>query len=161
MSVPASNRVIHAPLHLDSVREEAPVTMKMNKRNKISSMGICALAIGLLAVASPSFAHHGIAAYEEGKEITVTGSVTSFDFANPHTLIYLSVRQSDGTIAKWQGQLTSPNNLARVGWTRRSLQTGDQVTITGYLAKNTGNTMWIRRIVKSDGTELPTGIGEK
>lgn len=134
----------------------SPVRIK-----RIHSIGICALALGLLTTATPSFAHHGIAAYEEAKQITVTGSVTYFDFVNPHTLIYLNVRQSDGTIAKWQGQLTSPNNLARVGWTRRSLQMGEQVTITGYPAKNSANTMWIRRIVKSNGTELPTGLSEK
>lgn len=139
---------------IDSVID--PVRIK-----RIKLIAICALAFGLLTTAIPSFAHHGIAAYDEDKQITVTGSVTYFDFANPHTLIYLNVKQSDGTIAKWQGQLTSPNNLARVGWTRRSLQMGDQVTITGYLAKNNANTMWIRKIVKSNGTELPTGISEK
>jgi Family of unknown function (DUF6152) len=127
----------------------------------IRSITICAVAFGLLTVAIPSFAHHGIAIYQEAKEITVTGSVTYFDFVNPHALVYLNVKQSDGTSAKWQGQLTSPNNLARVGWTRRSLQMGQQVTIIGYPAKNGANSMWIRRIVKSDGTELPTGIGEK
>ena len=121
----------------------------------------CAVAFALLAMALPAFAHHGIAAYEEGKQITVTGSVTYFDFVNPHALVYLNVRQSDGTNAKWQGQLTSPNNLARVGWTRRSLHMGDQITISGFLAKNTANSLWIRKIVKSDGTELPIGIADK
>jgi len=135
-----------------------PVT---TKAKKIHLIGVCALAFGLWMIPTPSFAHHGIAAYQEAKQITVTGSVTYFDFVNPHALIYLNVRQSDGTITKWQGELTSPNNLARVGWTRRSLQMGEQVTITGFPAKNSANSMWIRRIVKSDGTELPTGIGEK
>ncbi|HWY87894.1 MAG TPA: DUF6152 family protein [Gemmataceae bacterium] len=127
----------------------------------IKSITICAVVFGLLTIATPGFAHHGIAAYQEARQITVTGSVTYFDFVNPHALIYLNVRQNDGTNAKWQGQLTSPNNLARVGWTRRSLQIGEQVTIIGYPAKNSANSMWIRRVVKSDGTELPTGISEK
>ena len=128
---------------------------------KAKSIRLCVIAFGLLAIAVPSFAHHGIAAYQEAKQITVTGAVTYFDFVNPHALVYLNVRQNDGTNAKWQGQLTSPNNLARVGWTKRSLQMGEQITISGFPAKNSANSMWIRRIVKSDGTELPTGIGEK
>ena len=136
----------------------SPVTTKIKK---IHPIGICVLAFGLLMIPTSSFAHHGIAAYEEAKQITVTGSVTYFDFGNPHALIYLNVKQSDGAIAKWQAELTSPNILARVGWTRRSLQMGEQVTIIGYAAKNGANSMWIRRIVKSDGTELPIGIGEK
>ena len=88
------------------------MTMKI-----IQSITICAVVFGLLTIGIPSFAHHGIAAYQEARQITVTGSVTYFDFVNPHALVYLNVRQSDGSIAKWQGQLTSPNNLARVGWT--------------------------------------------
>ena len=128
---------------------------------RAKSITVCAMALELLMFAAPTFAHHGIAAYEEHKQMTVTGSVTYFDFVNPHALVYLNVQQSDGTNAKWQGELTSPNNLARVGWTRRSLQPGDRITVTGFPAKSGANTIWIRRIVKSDGTELPTGIGGK
>ena len=123
------------------------------------SIGICAAAFGLLMIAAPSFAHHGIAAYQADKQVTVAGRVTAFDFANPHTLIYLEVKRSDGTIAKWQGELTSPNNLARVGWTKHSLEPGEQITISGFPAKNGASSMWIRKIVKSNGTELPVGIG--
>ena len=57
-----------------------PLTIRIKK---INSIGICALACGLLMIPAPSFAHHGIAAYQEAKEITVTGSVTYFDFVNP------------------------------------------------------------------------------
>jgi hypothetical protein len=118
----------------------------------------CVVAFGVLAAAQFCLAHHGTAAYEERKQITVTGTVTAFDFANPHALVYLNVKQSDGAIAKWQGQLTSPNHLVRAGWTKNSLQPGEQITITGLPAKKDANSMWIRKIVKADGTELPVVV---
>ena len=116
---------------------------------------VCAVAFGVLMIAGVGFAHHGTAAYQEDKQITVTGTVTGFDFANPHALVYLDAKQGDGTIAKWQGELTSPNHLVRAGWTRNSLQPGDQITISGLPAKKGARSMWIRKIVKADGTELP------
>src|SRR5690348_17907910 len=98
-------------------------------------IAIFAMALGLAIAANPTFAHHGTAAYEEGKQISVTGIVTGFEFANPHTLVYLNVKQSDGTAVKWQGEMTSPNHLVRAGWTRNSLRAGEQITITGLLMK--------------------------
>ena len=118
-------------------------------------IAIFAMALGLAIAANPTFAHHGTAAYEEGKQISVTGIVTGFEFANPHTLVYLNVKQSDGTAVKWQGEMTSPNHLVRAGWTRNSLRAGEQITITGLLMKRDARSMWIRKIVKGDGTELP------
>jgi len=118
-------------------------------------IGICAVALGLTIAATPAFAHHGTAAYQEGKQVSVTGTVTDFEFANPHTLVYVDVKQGDGTVAKWQGEMTSPNHLVRAGWTKNSIRRGEQITISGLLMKRDARSMWIRKIVKGDGTELP------
>jgi hypothetical protein len=118
---------------------------------------ICAVAFGLSIGAESGLAHHGTAAYQEDKQITVTGTVTEFGFANPHALVYLDVRQSDGAIAKWEGELTSPNHLVRAGWTKNSLKPGEQITISGLPTKRGATSMWIRKIVKANGTELPLG----
>ena len=114
-----------------------------------------ALAVVFLFVARPGFGHHGTAAYQDDKQVTVTGTVTGFDFANPHTLLFLDVKQTDGAVAKWQGEMTSPNHLVRAGWTRNTLRAGERVTITGLPTKRGARSMWIRKIVKADGTELP------
>jgi len=122
---------------------------------KAKLIRLCVAVLGLLILAGTGSAHHGTAAYQEDKWITVTGTVTSFSFANPHTLVYLDVKQSDGTVAKWQGEMTSPNHLLRAGWTKNTLEPGDVITISGLPAKKGMSSMWIRKIVKANGTELP------
>jgi hypothetical protein len=80
-------------------------------------------------------AHHSAAAYESSKQITVTGMVTEFHFVNPHVLIYMTAKDDSGTTRKWQGELTSPNRLVRVGWNKDIMKTGDPIALTGYPAK--------------------------
>ncbi len=117
------------------------------------------IAFGVLFLLSgPAFAHHGAAAYDMSKTMTVTGTITDFQFVNPHVLISMDVKDPSGKVEKWQGELTSPNHLARAGWTKSTLKPGDQITLTGGTAKSGSPTMWIRKIVK-DGQEVPLGGG--
>ena len=119
---------------------------------------IVALAAAL-AVPRLAEAHHGQAAYNTTAAVTVVGTVTDFQFVNPHVLIYMDVKNDKGQVEKWQGELTSPNHLLRVGWTRSSLKPGDQITMTGYPAKNGATSMWISKILLANGTELKAGGG--
>lgn len=117
------------------------------------------MALGILFVLSGSvFAHHGSAAYDMSKSVTVTGTITDFQFVNPHVLIAIDVKDPSGKLEKWQGELTSPNHLARAGWTKSTLKPGDQVTLIGGPAKSGSPTMWIRKITK-DGQEVSLGGG--
>ncbi len=115
--------------------------------------------IGLLALAPAAFAHHGTANYDTGKTVSVKGTVTGFDFVNPHVQIYWEAKDASGTVQKWQGELTSPNRLTRVGWTKSTLKNGDTITISGYPTKSGSNEIWIQKVVLADGTELQTGGG--
>ena len=123
-----------------------------------AKLAIKLMVVGALLILSASaYAHHGAAAYEMGKTTTLTGTVTGFQFVNPHVLIAMDVKDpSTGNVAKWQGELTSPNRLSRAGWTKSSLKPGDQITVTGGTNKNGSLTMWINKVVK-DGQELPLG----
>ena len=117
-------------------------------------------AVGaLLVLSGPAFAHHGSAAYDMSKTITVTGAVTDFQFINPHVLISMDVKDpSTGKIEKWAGELTSPNRLARDGWTKSTIKPGDVLTWTGGPSRSGSPTMWIRKIEK-DGQEISIGGG--
>jgi hypothetical protein len=121
---------------------------------------LCVMALGILFVLSGSaFAHHGSAAYDMSKTITVTGTVTDFQFVNPHVLIAMDVKDaSTGKIERWEGELTSPNHLARAGWTKSTLKPGDVITWVGGPSKSGATTMWIRTISK-DGQEISLGGG--
>lgn len=125
-------------------------------RTKLISL----ISVGvLLALSVPAFAHHGSAAYDMSKTVAVTGTVTDFQFVNPHVLISMDAKDpSTGKIEHWQGELTSPNHLARAGWTKSTIKPGDEVTLTGGPAKSGSPTMWIRKISK-DGQEVSLGGG--
>lgn len=117
-----------------------------------------ATAIGLAAVTLSSFAHHGAGVFEPEIEVTVVGTVTQFQFVNPHVLVYVSVANEDGKEVTWGGELTSPNRLARmegaVKWHKSILTPGDRIALTGHPARNGAPAMSITKIVDAQGTVL-------
>jgi hypothetical protein len=120
-----------------------------------SNVGILAgLALCLFAP-GPLFAHHGDAAYDTAKLVTIKGTVTDFQFINPHVEISIEVRKADGTVEGWQGELNSPNILARSsGWKRNTLKPGDEIVLEGHRAKNGLKVLRVEKVSLSDGTEL-------
>ena len=90
-----------------------------------------ALLLAASAFAPPAHAHHSFAMYDPDKLLTVTGTVQVFEWTNPHAVIWLMATAPGGQVAdRWSVELpTSPGNLTRMGWTKRSLKPGDRVTI--------------------------------
>jgi hypothetical protein len=131
----------------------------MGENVKNFRAGILALCLGLLAIAGAAFAHHGTANYDTNKTISVKGVVTGFEFVNPHVLIYWEGKDDSGTTQKWQGELTSPNRLSRVGWTKSSIKPGDTITIGGYPTKSGSHEIWIQKVTLASGEDLATGMG--
>jgi hypothetical protein len=108
----------------------------------------------LLTVTSPTFAHHGTAAYDTKTTVTVKGTMTDFRFINPHVQLYFDVKTENGEVQKWAAELTAPNKLARAGWSKHTLKPGDSITASGYVDKGDGRTMWIRNLIGPDGEAL-------
>src|ERR1700733_9496576 len=108
-------------------------------RNRFFSLAV--LTVAVLTIPAPGLAHHGTASYDTSKTVTVKGTVTEFQFSNPHVLIFVDVKDDKGNVQKWQGELTSPNHLERAGWTRTSIKVGDAITIAGYAAKTGATSM--------------------
>jgi hypothetical protein len=114
------------------------------------------LTIILLAFAGTVSAHHGSASYDMTKSLTVKGTVTDFQFVNPHVLIYMDVKDASGNVTKWAGELTSPNRLARLGWTKSTIKVGDELTMSGATSKSGAPRMWALKVSNAGG-ELKVG----
>jgi hypothetical protein len=116
--------------------------------------GIC-FVIFVLLFSGSVFAHHGTAAYDTSTMVTIKGTVTEFQFINPHCQIYWDAKGDTGEVEKWQGELTAPNKLARAGWSKDTLKSGDSITVTGYRTKSGSHAIWIRTLIGPDGKALP------
>lgn len=113
--------------------------------------------LGLLAVSAPMWAHHGTANYDMTKLVTVKGTVTDFQFINPHTLILFDVKNDKGVVEHWQAEATSPNHLVRAGWTKTIIKAGDEITVSGYRAKNGATVLRFDKMVLANGQVVSEG----
>jgi len=119
---------------------------------------LLAFAASLLLMPCMASGHHGWAAFESKTTITFKGTVTDFHFVNPHSVVDFDVKDDQGQVQSWQGELTSAARLASKGWTATSVEAGDEVTITGYRAQSGVRTLRISKIV-ANGTELKIEAG--
>ncbi len=83
---------------------------------------ILAMVTFVFPAAGVVSAHHGTAAFDRSRLTVLKGTVTSFIWENPHGGIEFEVKDSNGKVQKWEGSLTSPNWLARAGWTKNTLE---------------------------------------
>jgi hypothetical protein len=117
-------------------------------------------AIFFFLVSIPVFAHHGAASYDTSKMITLKGTVTGIQWMNPHATIDIDVNDATGKAEKYTVESVSPLGLSRNGWTKDSLKTGDQITVTGNLSKNGTHILRLKKIVFPNGKEVTLQNGE-
>jgi len=118
-------------------------------------LSVCSAAATILLFSVGSSAHHGTSAtYDLSQSVTITGTVTEFQFANPHVLIFFDVTGQDGAVVRWSAGLTSPLRVARSdAWSRDTLKPGDQIAVTGFTARSGAPSLWVEQIIL-DGEPL-------
>jgi len=122
------------------------------------NVGILIAGGSLFLAAIPALAHHSFAAeYDGTKPIKVTGTVTKFDMTNPHSWVYLDVKDADGKLVNWGFETASPNALFRRGFKKDFLKPGSVVTIEGFLAKDGSHTGNAQKLLMPDGNTIILG----
>ena len=98
---------------------------------------VSALIAGLLLATVPVFAHHGAIAYDDAKVVTISGTVTSFQFINPHCIVSVDVKGNSGNLQKWTVETPPPSMMKHsAGWYMDMMKAGDQITVDLHIAKN-------------------------
>jgi Family of unknown function (DUF6152) len=101
--------------------------MKSIKLNWVLS---CYLAFGAVMTVGPAAAHHSFAVYDNTKVLTLKGTVKTFQWTNPHVVVWLLVKPAGGgEPEEWGIETKSPGVLTRSGWTRNSIKPGDEVAV--------------------------------
>ena len=101
---------------------------------------IFSAAAALTVIASVASAHHSFAMFDQTKEVTLDGTVKELQWTNPHIWVQVMAKDpATGKEVEWSIEGGSPNNLARKGWSRNSLKSGDKVVITIHPLKNGDN----------------------
>jgi Family of unknown function (DUF6152) len=121
---------------------------------KNKAFGILAGIISLLVAAVPLAAHHGSAGYDLDKELTMKGTVTQWLWANPHCFLKYDTTDDKGGVVHWAAEVSNPIDMTRRGWSRNTLNTGDQVTVTVRPAKNGLPVGQLMKVVLPNGKEL-------
>lgn len=90
----------------------------------------------LVAGSLPLAAHHGNSvAYDPNKNVTLTGTVNTFVWTNPHGQIRFDVKDRSGNVVTWGGELPGIGLMTKAGWSKNILKAGDEVVVTGHPSK--------------------------
>jgi hypothetical protein len=102
----------------------------------------------------PVYAHHGGAAFDNGKTVVLKGTVVEWVYSNPHCLLKLDVKGEDGKVVQWIAEGQAPNVIFPAGYRKDSFKAGDQVAITVEPVKNNQPMGRILQSVLANGKTL-------
>ena len=129
----------------------------------MNRLPIFALASSLaLTVTAPALAHHSAAAFDTRKEVTVTGTVVQYRFANPHVYLTLQVRRDDGSTSTMEVEAGAASVLNGLGFNKDSVKVGEVVTVVGNPGRSTPDKLLLGKdLHKRDGTYVPLNIASR
>ena len=117
-------------------------------------LGVSMAAVNVLLVSVPLAAHHGAAALDTGKEVTMKGTVTEWIWSNPHCFLQFDAKDDTGTVRNWAVETQNPTAMTQRGWSRTSFKAGDEVTVTFEPVKNSQPIGRLLTVILPNGQKL-------
>jgi hypothetical protein len=110
------------------------------------------LAIALLLASPAAMAHHSGAMFDQSTTLTLEGTVTRFNWSNPHVYIFVEASDAGGETKEWQLETDSTAIMTRDGWTQSTLTAGMKVSVRANPDRNTTRShARLVSLVKEDG----------
>ena len=132
----------------------------MSVLNKL--FATASITAAAMALSSPVSAHHSTAMFDWGKSVEIpSATVDSWEWTNPHTFLYVNVPNASGGTDRWAFEGMSPSHLARAGWSRKSLEPGEKISMTYYALKDGRKGGFVVTVTPPDGkkmNQLPTAM---
>ncbi len=116
---------------------------------------------GVFSVVPPVFAHHSFTMFDMTQKITLTGTVTAFEWTNPHSYIEIDVPDEKGVVKHWSIEMGSPSILQQSGWKFSSLKKGDKTTLIMNPLKNGQAGGFLFQATLPDGRLVGNGPGRQ
>jgi len=111
------------------------------------------IALGLLTL--PASAHHSFnLEFDREKPVSLTGTFVRMDWVNPHSWVYIEVKNADGSVTEWGAETPPPNVLYRQGWRKDFFKAGEIMKIEGFAARDGTPHAWANMVFLEDGTRV-------
>lgn len=112
------------------------------------------IVAGAVFGATRLYAHHSGTDFDFTKVVTIQGTVMMFDMTNPHSTIYLSVKEPDGTVKKYTVPMVSATTLSRMGVSKKMLPLGTAIIVEGWPARDGSNKVAGQIVKTVDGRSV-------
>jgi|SRR5678815_3257613 len=114
----------------------------------------------LLLITTTGFAHHSATMFDQSKTITVEGVVKRWELTNPHSWLWVEVKEKDGKTVVWGFEAEGPSTLARAGIKPSDFKAGTPLTITGNPMRNgEKQAIWVNAVRTSDNKKFDPRAG--
>ena len=119
------------------------------------ALPLTAVVVAALFGSVSAYGHHAFSAeFDVSQPVELTGSVVELEWTNPHAWVHIKAKDKGGKPTQWAIELVGINGLVRFGFTRKTVNIGDVLTVTGFGARNGTNTANASSITRTETSEV-------